>query len=366
MKRAHGYIHQPSRTRGHRAVIRQSEDIELPVSPPAPPFRPDHQFESPGNARRRPAVRTGGRVRMDAASSTRGAARSRPVPGAPRYRRNRKPTDWRKVIGTGLLAALVVAGVVWLFTTPKLAIKEVRIEGVTPELAASLQSQIAHPAIAHNLLGYLALHGRALQRQMATAEPQFESARIGVASPHTLTVTIVNRKPFALLAQGPNQSWILDERGVPILPGANHPAGLMKILFAPPLPGQSPLNAVLGKPLPADQADSIQQAYALMNVLKSRADGASVHVILIDNSQNLCLNMNNILRVKLGQATDLSEKLALIDTILNQHPELSQEAQYIDVSYPARPAWKPKNVDAKGNPVAPQASQSAAVASGPA
>jgi cell division septal protein FtsQ len=70
-----------------------------------------------------------------------------------------------------------------------------------------------------------------------------------------------------------------------------------------------------------------------------------VSSIVVDKFQNLGLNMNNDLRIKLGQPTQLRDKLSEVAILLSQRPDIGAQAEYVDVSYPARPAMMPKGAD---------------------
>ena len=296
---------------------------------------------------RRPAIRTGGRIRMDVARSTRSGPRYNPVPGAPRYRRNAKPLNWKAIAAGIAFAALMIVGAERLLTAPKLAITRVQIAGVTPSTASLLDPRV-RPALGHNLLAYAALHGLGLQKQIVSAQPDFASARVGIRLPSTLTVCVTTRTPVAILAVGASGAggiFLLDERAVPIrdVSGAlRKPAGLPKIM----VPAAPASAVVLGKALPAAMGEQASEAFTLLSALKKQSDGVKVASIQVDKSLNLGLNMDNHLRIKLGQSTQLTEKLALVNSLLSQRPEIAAEARYIDVSFPARPAMMPKSADA--------------------
>jgi D-alanine-D-alanine ligase len=337
---------------GNIDLTRALREREAKSAPP--PRRPQPTGRRP--------VRPGSRVRMDVAKSTHSGPRVVPIPSAPRRRRNRKPINWRLVAPIALLTIAVAGSIVFALTTRRLAVRHVVFEGVPANIAATLPVDLKSNPMGHNVLAYVLLHGRAAQRQLEAAQPDFASAQVRALLPHTLIVQIVRRTPYAFLAIGPAGSggrWILDDRGYPIdTTPAARVVNLPKIIVPAPTDGSI---VTMGQPLPGVMADQAAQAYALLNGLNSQAGLGSLKSISVDKSENLGLNMSNNYRFRLGQSTQLGDKLALIAQLIAQNPQMVANAKYIDVSYPSRPALMPKSATtaapddskgAKGKPAA--------------
>ena len=319
-----------------------SRDLDLTAALKARPTPAVAAAPQSNSVSRRPGIRTGGRIRMDTPKSTRPGPRRRPIL-EPRYKKNGRAINWRGILGGGLAAGLIIGSTVYAFTTPKLAIRSVDIDGVPPAEAAQLRSEIPVDPHGRNVLLYWLIRGSSIRQMMATARPDFASAGVGIRFPHTLTVHIVDRTPFALLAAGENGEggvWVLDSRGVPIFDVSgpmSRPAGLPKIEI------DSAQSVSLGQQLPGQMAAQVASAYNLLQTLKSVPELGTVGSIRVDKMSNLGLNMTNHLSIRLGQPTGLADKLTLVAGLLSQRPDIAAQAAYLDVSYPARPAMMPKN-----------------------
>ena len=334
---------------------------------------------------RRPALRTGGRIRMDAPKSTNGGPRHTPIPGAPRYRRNRKPTNWIGIFVGTVCAIGASVGLFTLLTSKVFLVHSVDITGVAPARAVWLRQRLPFDPVGSNVFCFMVAHGRATEQFAASARPNFESAAIGIRLPNVITLQIVKRQPFALLSIGPggvDGEYILDNRGVPILSAGKgtRPIGIPTIeliesddsavhapaveVAKPPIV-QAPVAVAVSPPptvvlgqLPApDLAARISAGYELLRAVRGDSAIGPVVSIDVDKFGDVGFKMASNLRIRLGQPTQLGDKLSLVSSLLAQHPEIVAQAQYIDVSYIQRPAMMPKAAaNANGSSAAPTAS----------
>ena len=292
----------------------------------------------------RSASRTGGRIRMDSPKSVRMGPRTKAIPNAPRYRPNARPANWRAIFLTTLTVLIVSYGLTYLFTSPTLALRSVEIDGVPPATAQLLQADMPGDPLGSNVLRYALANHRAIRKSIGGAEADFKSVSIGIHLPHTLVVTIVKRTPVALLSLS-GQSWALDERGIPIRLGDDPQVSGLSLprLEVEADPGAGGATPSLGRALPSNLDQQVTDGYRLLKALRGQAGLSTVSAVQIDKLRNVTLLLPDNLSIKLGQPIEISSKLALANTLMQQHPDIAQQAAYIDVSYPARPAMLPRS-----------------------
>lgn len=245
------------------------------------------------------------------------------------------------------IVALAVALGIWALCAPQLDVKRVAVYGAETVSPAQIASLVPLPAH-RNLFVYWAAHHRAISAEVERGEPAVERARVGIRPPGTLTVTIYEREPYALLHEGQSY-WEMDREGVPFRLVTAIPDGV-PIVSLPE--GSAP--PVLGQAYSLAQAAPVGASYELISLLASGkiATLMKIREITVDQNANLCLNMTNNLQIRLGQPSQLEQKLALAATALESDATLAQRAAYLDFTDPDRPAWKPRSADVASSPPA--------------
>ena len=231
-----------------------------------------------------------------------------------------------------------------------MALHSVEIDGVSPATAQLLLTDLPGDPLGSNLLRYALANHRAIRSSIGGAEADFKSVSIGIHLPHTLVVTIVKRTPVALLTVG-GQTWALDERGTPIRRGDDPEIADLMLPRLELETGGSIAPLSLGRPLPSGLAQQVTDGYSLMKALRGQPRLSTVQAIQVDALRNATLSLPDNLSIKLGQPIEINDKLALANTLMQQHPDIARQAAYIDVTYPARPAMMPRG--AKTDPVTP-------------
>ncbi|HZP84857.1 MAG TPA: FtsQ-type POTRA domain-containing protein [Chthonomonadaceae bacterium] len=84
---------------------------------------------------------------------------------------------------------------------------------------------------------------------------------------------------------------------------------------------------------------------AAIDILQSAQRERLVRIakIEVDQSDNICLNMQDGVVVQLGQAEDFAKKLALVQRIYTWEPDIARRLVAINLSSPAWPAYTPRN-----------------------
>lgn len=269
----------------------------------------------------------------------------------PKPRRNTKrqpasplmPMLIRPLLFLGMVALVALA--IWSLRLPRFEARQVSVYGAQTVSAAQIASLVPLPAHENVLLYWLRQHKAAAQA-VESAEPAVETAHVGIRPPGTVTVTVVERQPYALLRQG-NQYWVVDRSGVPFRTVVDPIDGLACLTLPAAVP-----SPVLGKPLSLSPSAPIGAGFSLLAALASdkMATLMKIREITVDQNANLCLNMTNNLQIRLGQADQLPQKLALATAALTQDFSLAQRAAYLDFTDPDRPAWKPRSAAVASSP----------------
>ena len=228
----------------------------------------------------------------------------------------------RSLLAGLLILAAAVAAYPVARETSAFAVRDVAVEGASPELAAEVREALA-PALGESLIVV------DLDRLERAAEnvPLVAAAAFDRAFPNTLRVTVVPEVPAAVLRQGA-QSWLAAaggrvvadlERGArPALPriwlGRRTDIRVGERLSGHPLAAVRAVAPLGTKPLPVRVASVRATATELTLVLRSG------------------------LELRLGDGTDRDVKLEVARRIL---PTLEGAARYLDVSVPERPVAGP-------------------------
>jgi len=259
---------------------------------------------------------------------------------APKRRRNRRPTNRKPLFFLIGVAAALAGLVAWALVDPRFDLRQVSVRGAETVSADEIASLVPLPAHRNIFLYYVA-HHRAIATHIEQAEPAVEKAGVGIRLPNILKVTIAERQPYALLREGKSDFWVLDDQGVPF----RELSSRLPDLPCATLPANS-LAPQLGQPLSLDSSTPVGAFYLALHLLSDQrmAVLSKIREFTVDQNANLCLNMSNNLQIRLGQPDELSQKLSLAAAALSSDQDLLERAQYLDLTYPQRPAWKPRSL----------------------
>jgi cell division protein FtsQ len=220
---------------------------------------------------------------------------------------------------TGLLILLTGLGLYAAARgTSAFAVREVAVEGTSPELARDVRAALA-PVRSESLLE-LDLDDLA---RRAEALPMVAGVAFDRAFPHTLRVVVRPEIPVAVLRQG-SASWLASAHGrvIAVLErGAR--AALPRIWL------KRDVEVRLGETLAGPQRRAVGAVAPLADAPLPVAVAS-----VVASRGELTLVLRNRVELRLGDATDLAVKLAVARVVL---PQLAGSEDYLDVSVPERP-----------------------------
>lgn len=241
-------------------------------------------------------------------------------------RRNRKKRNWFRIILCLMLLALMGEMVFLALTSPRFRISRIDIRGAKVVPVTDLRER-AKSALGSNL--FLADTNRV--RRNVLREPALKSATVYRFPLNRLIVHVRERETFAVVAAN-GHFYLMDKDGFVYRRVKTNPAESLTL----ELPGNQPVR-VGAKPR-TSLLESFTQALEASTKNDFRPNKISV-----DPANDICLNMESGLRVKLGPAIDLEEKFTVLKEIIARKSEIASEAEYIDLRCPTAPAWKARN-----------------------
>ena len=232
----------------------------------------------------------------------------------------------RRRIGLGMLIAAAVVAVIWglveLWTAPLLPVTKIQIEGASRLSTESVLASAAIPA--GTTLPKLPTAEIVLR---LTENPWIARASLSRSLPGTVKISIVERKPAAVVDAGPAGPWLVSEDGYWIAPrSAQDTEALITIRDVP--------VAVPGAGTQA-KSEELKNALAVVSGLSPelRARVGSISAATVDKT---ALLLKDDIQVFLGSAEDLSTKDELVRKILAKEKKLV----YINVRVISRPTWR--------------------------
>lgn len=246
-------------------------------------------------------------------------------------RRNNRSLVRRNSILILFLGLLLLGQIgVALFTSPLFNLQQIRVYG-NINLPQEAIIQASGLTLGRNLLR---IHPREIVTRLKSL-PEIASARVYRVLPKTIVLKVQERVPYALLSAG-GRFYLLDSEGVPF---QEWRGPLKSPLDLPQLTFQTPLKIRLGEALRDTEFQYSWTAFRQMTALEVKPLEC-----LVDPLLNLCLNIRDT-KVRMGQPVDLPRKVELFKGLIQADPEILTKAEYIDLSAPEAPAWKPRSAE---------------------
>lgn len=247
--------------------------------------------------------------------------------------RRRSPGQVRRTRRIALLTLYTALGVellAALLTSPVLEVKKVKVQGVgglpAEESAATLQAAALPPRA-----NWLRAPIRSTEAQLR-ALPWVHTAHIARRLPNTLEMTLTPRTPILQVQSGAAR-YEVDADSVPIR------------LARPEDAGRLPL-VVLQRPCELRPGVALQETSVRTALQVTQTIGPQILVriakIEVDQSDNMCLNMQDGIRIQLGQEDELPAKIALVQRVYAREPDIARRLIAMDLSSPAWPACTPR------------------------
>jgi len=237
------------------------------------------------------------------------------------HRRKRKGISARKIILALLLIMLAGEAVYAVLKLPWFEISAVRVYGRKLTPAEFVAGCTKTPPKSNIFLFKTRNMVAKLQRS-----PIIEQATVSRGFPNTLVVRITERRADFVLSTH-RKYYEVDAGGLPfrIVPRPNPKL--------PELACKVPKPITLGKPIKTSAFISATNCLRLARGKKN----FRVRKITVDQSNDLCLNVQDGLLIRLGRPQHIEDKLDKAERTMELVPDL----EYIDVTCPEAPALKP-------------------------
>lgn len=250
---------------------------------------------------------------------------------AGRSRRNKRRRSLLKPLRNLLAVAAVAVVPAALLTTPHLAVGKVEVVGVH-QLSGRDVVAAAGIRKGQNLL----LMPKAAVERRVGYLPLVEKVRVRRVLPDTVRVEVTERRATAVLKVG-GKSVLVDRWKVPFRTVRPGERPTLRVIST-----TSPQRMHLGEPL---RSPAVDVGFECLNLAAKRLPETTG--VAVDAHLDMCLNIGAF-EIRLGQPDQLREKIELVGALLQQKPEILAAGEYLDVSVPANPAWKPRSDS--GNP----------------
>jgi cell division protein FtsQ len=229
-----------------------------------------------------------------------------------------------------LYLALGAVAVAAALTSPVMAVKRLRLRGADGLPAveyAAVQNAISLPPGTN----WLRAPVHAVEQSLR-AQPWVRTAQVRRQLPNAIEARITPRQPF-LIAQIGARQYEMDADGVPIRLARPEVAASLPIVLLDRPPAAQP-----GLPL---NDDALTGTIAILQCVR-QAPAVRIAKIEVDQSDNICLNMQDNIPILFGQARDLSAKLKLLRDIYLREPDIALRVEAINLSNPDAPACTPR------------------------
>jgi cell division protein FtsQ len=240
-----------------------------------------------------------------------------PVPPLEPPRRRGWRSGWTLVV---LCAALVVATGVAVSRSGVFALSSLRIRG-THHLSVSRVQELAGVTPSTNVLW---LSTGATERRILV-DPWVGSVQVSRVLPSTLAITVRERTPVAVAADGSGETFLLAGDGVVLQPA---PAGTL-LPAVPPVAG----HLVPGQRVPAGPALRVAAAFGPASARLVASVSAGEHGVDVE--------LRTGVRVIFGEASQEVAKAQALAAVLAWAEAQGITPAYVDVSAPSAPALLP-------------------------
>lgn len=222
----------------------------------------------------------------------------------------------------GAISLVLIVGLAYAVTaSPLFRAREMRVRG----LDRLSESKVLHLAGVDSTTNILWLSG-AKVRQRLEFSPWIDSASVSKSYPSTLTISVVERVPAAVIERGKQGYMVVAGDGI-ALQEAEGPGRL------PVIAGLEILD--LGQKLPASLLPAAEAAGDLNDVAR-----AEVSKIVLADDGTLSMRLRSGAKIDFGPATELQAKADSLAGIIAWADENHSAIRYADLSAPSAPAAK--------------------------
>jgi cell division septal protein FtsQ len=224
------------------------------------------------------------------------------------------PSRRSLAIGFGLVA-LACGAYAIARETSVFAVERIDVQGAPPALAARIRTAL-EPVQGTSLVSF---SRGAADRRLADF-PQIAHVSYDRDFPHTLHVYVTVEQPVAVLRRGPD-AWLVSSEGRVL--------SMLEPGSYPPLP-----RIWLAAETSIAVGETVETGRAALVATALTHQRLPVHVVAVrdDGADGIVIQLPGGREVRLGDASNLTVKLAVAAAILPQSPD----ALYVDVSVPTR------------------------------
>lgn len=237
---------------------------------------------------------------------------------------NRERRLLKRLLGFAVAMILLAPLLSPHFRVRKVEVK-VAQDALLPQEEARYRETLTLPKRMNWVLAPVARIRRSLEHL-----PFIETAKVTQEFPNHIVAELHLREPFAILSIGANK-YEIDKKGYPIRVARNEVIGRL-----PGVEFEEDLPLKLGEQVTARELplwlSLLAHSYARNTV--------AIQKIRVDRTGNLCLNMKDGLEVQLGQAEELEEKTALLNTVYERDPTFGSLMVALNVSVPQSPSCR--------------------------
>jgi cell division protein FtsQ len=231
------------------------------------------------------------------------------------------------------IVVLLCAGgaFLWLRSTDVFAVRQV-VATATERVTTEEIAQVTSPAMGESLLK---LSTGDLEEALVKL-PYVRSAEVYRRFPDSLEVELSEYEPVARLLDQSGHVWLIADTGR-VLEGADAASFTDLPLMVP----DTSFALTPGEQVP----DAVASALPLAPLFAIGEVGARLPAldrVIVSAGGYITVKLIEGLEVRLGEATELSQKLAAAADTLEQCLQNGQVLEYIDVTVPERAAVKPK------------------------
>jgi cell division protein FtsQ len=229
----------------------------------------------------------------------------------------------RRILGWGLIAIALAAGVAYLIRTPLFGLTEVRVTGTEAVTEAEVL-EVARVRIGEP---YLGLDLDAIGGRVATL-PRVADVRVTRDYPSSLRIAVTERPPVASVSSG-DVYWLVAADGTVLDPAGGRPPDLPYVASVPLPDGVGP-----GSRLPPgnELTNALAALGGMAPQLKRQVTGVDARTL-----DSLEFTLKDGTRVLYGLAVDQPAKDAAVQLIRRTLKREGREAQRIDVRNPSAP-----------------------------
>lgn len=249
--------------------------------------------------------------------------RAKPVrKRADRRQRKHYSINAPRLILSLLLVLLMGEALIAVFTSPWFDINRVRVYGRNTVASKFVAAETRVPEKS-NIFRF---NTRDMARRLGR-DPVVERVTVSRRLPDTLVVRITERKAILVLKTH-RKLYEVDDMHIPfrIVAQPNPKLPMISCIV--------PQRIVLGKPIKTSAFLTAVECLQLATQEKKFLVGK----ITVDQNNDLCLNVRDGLLIRLGQPQHIEDKLDKA----KQTMELGTDLEYVDVTCPEAPAFKPR------------------------